>query len=484
MSTGRTIVRSSFFLAVAHGASKLFSVALTAIAGRVLGTAGFGIYAIGTSIVEVARVVAASGLDFLVAREVAADPKCADRVASNAALLKVVLGAIAYVAMLGFVIALDYPAGVLGVVLVLGSAVFFENLSDIVDSVFQGRERMEYIARTFLITAIFLFVSAAAALLSGLGLRGYVVCFALSFVMRWGLMLRFAKRTGFVRIRLANIDAPEMRRLLRNALPLFGATVLSLLFHRMDILMLGKMSTPEEVGLYSAAVRIVDVLVLVPRVLATAVYPALRRHRDENPIKMQEVVAESTRLTLVVCSVVGLVTWIVAPFALMVTPGPEFVPGAVVLRILSWGILLQGAAHLGARLLIVVEAERDVLWVGLGSMLTNLGLNWWWIGLWGKEGAALATLTSYAVAGILYLSFLRRRAVIVPLRRSVLAPVAALAIAWAATMYAPLSSSMHWGGILVVWVVPLLLLRALRPGDLQALRAMLRRRGPSTSELV
>ncbi len=472
MSTSRTIVKSSLFLAVAHGASKFFSIALTAIAGRTLGTTGFGIYAIGTSIVEVTRVMAASGLDFLVAREVAADSGRADRVASNASLIKVILAVFAYFAMVGWVIALDYPAGVLAITLIVGSAVFFENLSDVVDSVFQGRERMEFISRTFLVTAIFLFASGSAALLGGLGLLGYAACFALSFVLRWLLMLRFARRTGFVHLSLRHIDRSEMGYLVRNAAPLFGATVLSLLFHRMDILMLGKMATPEEVGLYTAAVRIIDVLVLVPRILATAVYPALRRHRDEDPAKMRELVAESTRLTLVACSVVGLVTWIVAPFALRVTPGPEFVPAAFVLRVLSWGILFQGAAHLGARMLIVVEAERDVLWVGLVSMLTNFGLNWWWIGIWGKEGAAFATLTSYAVAAGLYLFFLRRRGLAIPVWGSVLTPICALAIAWAATRYSPVQTSLHWGAILVVWAVPLVILRGLRPGDLRALRRM------------
>lgn len=475
MSTGRTILKSSLFLGAAHGGSKIFSIALTAIAGRVLGTAGFGIYAIATSVVEVTRVIAASGVDFLVAREVAAEPKCADRVASNASALKLVLGAVAYLLMLFYVAAVHYPPGVLFAVIVLGSAVFFENLSDVLDSVFQGRERMEFITRTFFVTAAFLFVTASAALLGGLGLRGYVVAFAASFVVRWLLMQHFAKTTGFVRLSVSRLGGEEMRRLLRSALPLFGATVLSLLFHRMDILMLGKMSTPHEVGLYSAAVRIVDVLVLVPRILATAVYPALRRHRDDDPEKMREVVAESTRLSLVVCSLVGLVAWVLAPWALYVTPGPEFVPATFVLRVLSWGILLQGAAHLGARLLIVVEAERDVLWVGLLSMLTNLCLNAWWIPKWGIEGAALATLTSYGVAGTLYLAFLRARGVVVPLRSSVLAPVAALIWAWAWTRVGALDSAMDWGLVLVLWAVPVGVFRSLRPGDLRAVRDLARR---------
>jgi hypothetical protein len=76
----------------------------------------------------------------------------------------------------------------------------------------------------------------------------------------------------------------------------------------------------------------------------------------------------------------------------------------------------------------------------------------------------------------LYLGFLRWRGVVVPLRRSVLAPALALAIAWAATNYAPAEEYLQWGAILLVWAVPLLLLRSLRRGDLSALRAMVSKR--------
>ena len=96
MGKGRVIARNSFFLALAHGASKIFSIALTAVAGRVLGTGGYGLYAMGLSLVEVGRVAAASGLDFLVAREVASDARTASRVASNAAAVKILGGFFAF----------------------------------------------------------------------------------------------------------------------------------------------------------------------------------------------------------------------------------------------------------------------------------------------------------------------------------------------------------------------------------------------------
>lgn len=477
MSTGRTIARNSLLLGLAHGASKFFSIALTAVAGRVLGTAGFGIYATGAALVEVGRVVASSGLDYLVAREVASDPSQSSRVASNASAVKLLLGAVAYTLLLVAVVLLDYPPMVLAVVLILGTALFLENLSDIVDAVFQGHERMGFTTRTFTVTSAFLFVSASAALLGGLGLIGYVSCFALSFLLRLLLLIRFARRHDVARVSSSYVERTEIVRMIRMAMPLFGATVLSLLFHRMDLLMLGKLVSEDQVGLYAAAVRIIDVTVLLPRILATAVYPALRRQREHDPEEMRRVIGEATRISLLVCSVAGLAVWLVAPFALRVTPGPEFVPATFVLRTLSWGVVLQGAAHLCVRMLLVVDAERDMLKIAGLAMTTNLVLNLWWIPRLGIEGAAYATLTSYVVAVSLYFLFLRRRGVVVPMRASALPPLLAVAVAAGASTFDAVHTELRYGGILLVWLVPLILLRAIHPGDVRAVRSMLRRKG-------
>ena len=52
MAIGRSIARNSAFLAAAHGSSKVFSIALTAVAARVLGPVGFGLYGTGAALVE------------------------------------------------------------------------------------------------------------------------------------------------------------------------------------------------------------------------------------------------------------------------------------------------------------------------------------------------------------------------------------------------------------------------------------------------
>lgn len=472
----RVIARNTAWLVMAHGASKVFSIGLTAIAGRILGTAGYGLYATGSALVEVGRVVAASGLDFLVTREVASDARAASGVASNAAAVKVLAGIATYLLLVAAALWFGYPPAVLFVVLILGSGLFLENLSDIVDAVFQGRERMEFTTRAMVVSGAATFVLGAAALVGGLGLYGYCSALALGFVARWALVLGFARRQGFARLSPAEVRRTELSRLTRAAVPLFGATVISLLFHRVDLLMLGRMVPEEQVGLYGAAVRIIDVAVLAPRILATAVFPAMRRARErEDAAATVRLVGESLRLSLILCSGVALGVWAVAALALRWIPGPAFLPATGALRLLSWGIVLQAGSHMMARLLFSIDREADFLRIGGVSLVCNIALNAWWIPRLGIEGAAWATVTSYVVNVLLYLWFAGIRGYRVPVLRSVLVPgLAVLGAAGVAAWALPRGDLPASAAAIVAWILVLVALGGVGPRDWSRLREMLR----------
>jgi O-antigen/teichoic acid export membrane protein len=265
--------------------------------------------------------------------------------------------------------------------------------------------------------------------------------------------------------------------------------VVSLMFHRMDILMLGRMVDEAEVGRYGAAVRIIDVLVLMPRVMATAAFPAMRRTLDAEGRELTAMlVAKALRLTLLLCSAVALAVWILAPWALLWVTGREFVSATPTLRILAFGVLLQAASYVFARLLVALERERDFLLIGILSLLCNFALNLVWIPRYGIDGAALATVVSYVLNSLLYYGYSFAQGVRVPLLRASAGNFAAFFAALAVGYRIGDAKSLVEAGnqflalgtivsMLLTWLLVAILLRALGPRDLSVLREMLRRGG-------
>ncbi len=473
--TGR-IARNTLFLSLAHGASKFFSLLLTMFATRILGAAGYGLYTAGNTFIEVGRVLAGGGLDYLVTREVTDDSEAVSRVASGAAAVKVLLSAVAYALVVTVVWRLHYPAAVLHVVLILGTIIFFENISDVADAVFQGFQRMDFTTRTMLVSSAAIFVFAAGALLSGLGLVGFVTGITLGCLVRMVVGVGFLRRR-FGRLSPKEVRRKELRRLTRAAVPLMGATILSLVFHRIDILMLSRMVDEAHWGYYGVAVRVVDVVVLAPRILATAVYPQIRLAREYGPPSVARLMTASTRLTVVSCSALALLVWIFAPVAVRVMAGGGYEPAIGALRVLAWAIALQAGAHMMVRLLFAADRERDLLPIGIIGIVANVVLNRKWIPILGIDGAALATVVSYALTLLLYYIYAARSGYRVPLWRSSGGALIALAAAAASTYL--LEGESLWlraSASGAVWLAVLFLLRVNVLQELREGWRLLRRR--------
>ncbi len=469
------IARNTVFLSLGHGTLKIFSVLLTVVATRLLGPAGYGFYTAGNTFIEVARVIASSGLNYLVTREVADDPSNTSRIASAVTTVKMMLATLTYAGLVLLVWRLDYPEPVLHVVLILGTIIFFENVSDVADAVFQGAQRMDFITRTMVVSSVSIFVLASGALFLGLGLDGFVLGIALGCVVRMLVSTTFLRR-HFGRISPRHVEGAEVRRMARAALPLMGATVLTLLFHRVDILMLSRMTSEESWGHYGVAVRVVDVVVLAPRILATAIYPQLRQARENGPLAVVKLMTESLRVSLVICSGLALAVWILASVAVGVMAGPEFFPAIAALRILAWAIVLEAGCHMLVRLLFAADREKDLLPIGGLGILCNVGLNLMLIPRMGIDGAALATLLSYGFTLGLYYLYVGRSGFAVPFWRSGGAPILALAIAAAVCLWpVDVNFALRVTVALASWILALAVLRVTSPAEVKAGLRLLRR---------
>lgn len=476
MADKNRIAQNTLFLSLAHGASKFFSILLTAVATRFLGPAGYGYYTAGNTFIEVARVIASSGLNYLVTREVADDPRNTTRVASAAAAVKVLLASLVYAGLAVLVWQLDYPQPVLHVVLILGVIVFFENISDVADAVFQGAQRMDYITRTMLISSTAIFVFASGALFLGLGLDGFVLGISLGCLVRM-LVSTTLLRRHFGRISPADVEGAEVRRMAKAAMPLMGATVLTLIFHRVDIIMLSRMTSEENWGHYGVAVRVVDVVVLAPRILATAVYPQLRQARDAGVAGVVHLMTSSLRVSLVICSALALAVWIFAPLMVEIIAGPEFAPAIAALRILAWAIVLEAGCHMLVRLLFAADREKDLLPIGGLGIGCNVALNAVLIPRLGINGAALATLVSYAVTLGLYYVYAARAGYRVPFWRSGGRPLLCIgAAALAITLLSGQGLLLRSAAGVATWLVALGILRVATPAELKEGLRLLRRR--------
>jgi O-antigen/teichoic acid export membrane protein len=221
-------------------------------------------------------------------------------------------------------------------------------------------------------------------------------------------------------------DRPLYRAMNRFGLPLVPSAVALWLTNFADRFFLIKLTDPHEVGLYSIGVRVASAIVLLLTAFRLA-WPAFAYSIDDDR-EASRTYSFVLTYVVFVCCWLALGLGLLAPWILRLITTKPFYPAQNVVALLAFGV----AAFAGY---VVVQIgtgrarQTRTNWVVTGiAAALNIVLNIALIPSYGRMGAAIATLISYAV--LFALMAWRAHAVFpVPYQWRRVATVAAAAVA-------------------------------------------------------
>ncbi len=389
---------------VIKAASVGLNVLVPFVLGRWLGAEGYGTYAYVIAWTTILGSVAVLGLDMLVIREVAA----ARAQARWDVLRGVIFWALRVILMTSLIL-LTVGGGLLWLLgtTLLGAREALWLVLPVVPLLalihfwrgsLQGLGRV-LVAQLppFIILPLGLLIFAGVFYLWGhltafQALVAYLVALFLACSIGGGLLWRRLK------------DIPKVSRLeiysqrwLQSAVPLFLASLVSLINDRVGVLMLGTFVSPEAAGIFDIAFK-GSLLVSFPLVaLNMALAPVVASlYAKRNRTDLQRLVRLGARAALIGAMpvAVGLIVFGSRFLGLI---GTEFVGGETPLAILCIGQLINVGAGPVALILNMTGHERDTLKGLLLSVLVNVLLTYVLMSSWGINAAAVASAISLAV---------------------------------------------------------------------------------------
>jgi O-antigen/teichoic acid export membrane protein len=188
--------------------------------------------------------------------------------------------------------------------------------------------------------------------------------------------------------------------ILMRILPYSAAVAASVLYYRVAVLMVSQLSDSHQQGLFGVSFRIIDVLTLVPSVLASAALPIFSRAASEDHERLVYGLGKVFEVGLIVGAGVALTIGIGAPFILRVLGGAQYVPAASVLTIQGIGL---GATFVGivwANGLLSLAMYRQILMLNAGGLVGIIVLLALVVPDHGARGAAVATAAGEIGAAI------------------------------------------------------------------------------------
>lgn len=247
-------------------------------------------------------------------------------------------------------------------------------------------------AASLLIERLLLLGSGSLVLLAGGGVIGFVLVFAaVRLLDTSGLYAWIHRRTVPLR---PHRDAGFWLDLLRKGLPFAYAGLMITLFFQVDAVMLEKMRGAQEVGWYSAPVRILEGASLVPRVLGFALIPTMAALFPTDPGAVTELYRRGSKYLLL--AGLPIATFGVLDSDLLVRWlfGPAYAPSVAISRLLIPAALLMFLSNFGETTLACVNRWGTIVVSSTVALVVNVALNLVWIPAYGMHGAAWATLAT------------------------------------------------------------------------------------------
>jgi PST family polysaccharide transporter len=393
------IVQNVAWLSVDQAVRMGIGLAVGVWVARYLGPEEFGRLNYSIAFVGVFAAMGALGLNSVVVREIVRG-----RDANNAAIL----GSAFVLQLVGGLVAVLVLFALLASSLVGSDALLRSSIAilslalpfraaDTVRYWFESQVESRYVV--WIENAVFLVMAAAriGLTLVGAGLIAFVVVAAAETVLvSLGLLLVYSKRAGTLARWRA--DKLHMLSLLHDSWPYFLAGLAVTLYMRMDIVMLQQMTNSYEVGVYSAAARISELLYVLPTVFLSSISPALIESHQTNRAlylaRMRQLYAAGWWLAVALSTVLTVFAQEITSLAF----GRDFGDAAAVLSIHVWGSMAVIHGITSSQHLLVENLQKLSFYRTLIGLCCNLALNAALIPAFGAKGAAAATAVSYFVA--------------------------------------------------------------------------------------
>lgn len=396
----RKIIRNIGWLS----AERLIRMALSFVVGvyviRYLGPEQFGKLSYSTSFVFLFLAITKLGLDEIVVRNLVKQEDTSAKILGTAFVLKLIGCVLAFfIVSAGIIVSTDDWLVRWMTIIIAFSMIF--TCFDILDLWFQS----QVLSKSIAIVRSIQFAISSLAKLGFIWFHLPLISFAYLFVadtiiraigMTWVYLKDQQQLVG-----RWQLDKSVAIDLLLNSWPLILSGAMVTINMNIDQVMLGNMSTSEELGNYAAAVKFSEVWYFIPTVICSSVFPAIVQAKQQSRVeyyaRMQRLYDFMSFLSLSIALTVAFTSKNVLTNLL----GAEYSSAGTILILHIWsGIFIFFGVARG-NWLVIEDMTRLSLITQLMGAVTNVVLNLFLIKQYGAIGAAIATLISYAVSSYL-----------------------------------------------------------------------------------
>ncbi|WP_085642943.1 flippase [Thalassospira sp. MCCC 1A03138] len=387
---------------------------------RYLGPENLGKLSYSSAIVGMFGVLAGLGMDSNIVRDLVKEK---DRVGEKIGItffLKLSGSLIAVICCISSVFILrPNDETVVSITIILSMSMFFLPF-DVVSLYFQSIVKSKYavLAKSFscVLSAIlriilifndsplisFAWVGLAEAILSAVALTYFFLLKRNKVGFSWSYKFETAKK------------------ILAEGWPLLLSAAGAALYMRVDLVMLGQLSSNRSVGIYTAALRISEIWYFLPAAFISSLQPFLVRAREISRDLYIFRLRVLYEFMILLSFIVSIFIFLFADYLVQIIYGHQYQETALVLRTHTWATMAVFLGVASSQYLVIENLQRISFYRTAIGLVVNLVMNALFIPIWGAFGAAFATVISFYISAFSLILFDSSRGQCFIISRSIL----------------------------------------------------------------
>ena len=368
---------------------------------RYLGPSNFGILSYVLALIALLSSIAKLGLDDLVLREIANNSISKhDELLGTFFWMRVCGAIIIIIPFIGIITFTDFVPLSKYYSFIIFLSVFFQSF-EVIFFYFQARVLGKIASISKIIQLSLSSFIKIYLILYESDLFWFIAILAFDYIslaVFYTYSLRVNKDLNF----FTNFNNNLAKKLLVESLPLIFASVLVILYTRIDQIMIFYIIGENELGIYSVAAKLSEAFNFVPLIISASLLPAILNAKKININLYQE------RLTILYCFLSWFALALICLVLIFSTEiinllfGYAYSSADEILLILTLNSLAVFVGILSNRQLIAERLGNIIFFKSLVAVILNIFLNLKLIPVYGAYGAAIASFISQFSAVYLY----------------------------------------------------------------------------------
>jgi polysaccharide transporter, PST family len=340
------------------------------------------------------------GLDSIVVRDIVNNPKDKNNILGTAFLLRVISGLASQIIIISLYFLFSYNEGIYKIIMPLITAGIVFKAFEVIDFWFQSQVLSKFIVNARLLS----FFTISLLKIVMIFFKADLVAFALVVVLE--IVFDAVALIGIYIFTKHSItewryNHSYAKKLLIECWPMALASVSTMLYMKIDQVMIGKIIGDQAVGIYTAATRISEIWYFIPSAIVNSFTPSIVKARK---LDRRDFINRNQKLLdscVLLAYLLAIPMTFISDDLILFLYGSEYEQAGLVLSIHIWSAIF---VFLGAAKNPWIITEG---FLKLNSFATtiacivNIVLNYIFLPIFGVVGAAISTLISYGIANFI-----------------------------------------------------------------------------------